>query len=57
MCDKCNNTGRLSFMVWSGAYMFQPCGCEVSKENEKKSLERLNQMHQEIMNNLESMTV
>lgn len=52
MCEKCNDTGRITFMVWSGAFMFKPCDCNVAKENEQQALEKGRKLRAEILEKL-----
>lgn len=56
MCLKCNDKGRIALMVWSGAYMFKQCDCEIAKENESIAIEKLQNMHQRVLENLKKVT-
>lgn len=42
-------------MVWTGAFMFKPCDCEIAKENERQSMAKLKKLHEEVKANLERM--
>lgn len=57
MCSKCNDKGRTAVMVWSGAYMFKSCDCDIAKENERQALEKARKFRKQLLENLKKVTV
>ena len=56
-CIKCKDKGHMTIMVWTGAYMFKPCDCEVAKEKARVAEEKLKKMYDQVMEKLNKQLV